>query len=413
MSQGETERDVKPNLMGTFLTRNIEHRKISIICSRLLACYNFRNTGEPTEESVNALTKFGCEHYKGMKKKIDKAMQKVSKQLEEHNSHFNKEMEDIKATHNRLGTKTEENKMEMTLNIFEYFRVINENTDTGFLLSFLRPIQIFNVEKRFGLVSEYMNAIISSQEAQIPSSIKNRTRMHFATIMNDTEGLLARGRPKREVLPRYTGVGLIDHFKQNLEELADLMTKVRNEMAVVEEPENPSTYYVYKSEGIYLPRDIPKKVIQWLQEMHEARSNFEELQPLVEGLCEKIWNSMHHWRTASQEIWEWGKEHKHDIPILREYEMQRASYSAQMVVYNNVHSQVHNFFKARKEHHFARFLARPPDFVANLRLNEGWDRDVWQKRALRRCPRSVEDMITRLGGMYATQPAVAGSSSHR
>ena len=63
---------------------------------------------------------------------------------------------------------------------------------TYFILTCLRPIQLFNIEKRFDLVLEELDAITRDLEDEILFSTKDKPKMTFVIIMNDPQRFLIR-----------------------------------------------------------------------------------------------------------------------------------------------------------------------------------------------------------------------------
>ena len=331
-------------------------------------------------------------------KRYRKPLRDVKEGLKEVSAHNNEKLEDLPTYDEQIEAMADTNPKISIDNLPGFYRVAFNGFYTYFLFTCLRPTQLFNVEKRFGMVVEELDTITRNREDKISLSTTDKAKITFVMIVNDPKRFLIRGYLEQQKPSKPTGWESIFTNLRNLKELAELTIQVSSEIQEPsdKQPEEMSVHDEFKSLGIRLPKKIPKRMLEPLRDFIYARSQREILRSLVDKLCSEIWELMQIWAKSGLEIWRWVKHHRHNIPILCNYEFQRASLRAMSIVYCNALSKVHKFFKSRKGTRFVRFLADHPEIASDLKLDEDWDSGKREATSLQVCRLSVEEMMMQL-----------------
>ena len=174
------------------------------------------------------------------------------------------------------------------------------------LTSCLRQVQLFNIEKRFGLVEESYQALSIDDRKKSGEDVPTELPLSFRQMMNDPFKPTERTpKPRRKKgKKKLSGLEALAESQRNLklviEEIRNI-DKVTDDTENFEELQSPTPTLTYAD--VPIPKDIPDNV---QQRFLDAQFAIEQVMTLVEeGLKQQLTvrSALLAWSSASHAVW--------------------------------------------------------------------------------------------------------------
>ena len=287
---------------------------------------------------------------------------------------------------------------------------------------FIRPLQLFIVEKRFGFLEETL-AMIMFEHATEPGFVSpKKPSMTLRQIFDSPEFLLPdsdaikakqdRDRERQQRRKESDWLELLVTFKKNYKEMVELIEAQKG--AIDDKPAQIKlSTMTFGYVDVEIPHNIPRKIRRRLCDFSFVSEDMENLAPVVSELRDRARSRLMYWFSTNREAWQYGKKHVHEMPSMRKYEYHRKSFAAMYTVATHEYLKIAKYFKSKRG---STFLT--PTLAEALNLGD--DRTFEQTKADwlisketchdEDCHTSVDEMIIQLDGMWASQAGAVGKA---
>ena len=270
------------------------------------------------------------------------------------------------------------------------------------LLSCIRPVQLFNVEKKFGFVEEQYASVIldDTDDPRLPAPVV--PPLTLRQMMDNPEDLLPKQEKRHREAKKLRGSELTRLFQRNCKEMIEMARS--NKEAINDKPAGtPSPPLKFEYAHAEVPANIPTRIRQRLFDLEFISVNVGGLVPVVDKQRSYVRTVIQYWFSTSPEAWEYGKKHIHEMRSMREYEYNRTSLAALYAVAALEYVKIVRFFKSKGG---ASLLTPALARALNLdgdRTFEQIEAEFEIKGGTKYSPRSfgpVDEMISQIDGMF-------------
>lgn len=281
------------------------------------------------------------------------------------------------------------------------------------LLTFIRPTELFNTEKKFGLIEERFSSImiidmdtpgLPTPSGPVPTIREMFDRPESIVPPNDfdkqSKSESEEKRRRRQRKPKFSD--LLTKFQRNCKE-TDKVVRAINE-AVNDQPAQITPLpRILHFRTATVSTNIPRRIRQRLFDLDFVFVEINTLLLVVKELRNHARCILNYWFGASEEAWEYGKKHIHEMSSLRLYEYHRLSLSALIEVAHQESMKLAKFFFSKKGSSLltpplARALHLDGDQTLE-QLKRGWD-DLEAVNDRREHLPPVDEMVSDLETIY-------------
>ena len=272
-------------------------------------------------------------------------------------------------------------KVVQTVYAIERLVFLQHDRNIQLILTCIRPLQLFNVEKRFGFVEESF-AVVDTINQSEPGISERELPMSFRQMFNDPASAAVKVvsrlplKQKGEVQGKIKGKKddksatkekkkVPSLIKEKRQELEAVIARVTDAVALYKQSCEEATKMVenasndIKNKRVRLPKlpkrfqymgadvpvDIPKEIRRSLFDLDFLEKDIIEQLTLVSAQYSKATSVIGYWFNTSPEAWKYGKEHRHQMPSLREYEYNRTALRASSYTAAREYSKINRFFQ--------------------------------------------------------------------
>ena len=330
---------------------NITARDVDIVTKRLDAvtnqlryCYQHKDDdpgssyafGPFTDFDLNLLEEAADEFYRYCDKYVDQEAEYKAFAVNR-----------IRGLHDNLFNKTstahEQNAAKMAA---LHSRCMLENAQ--FLCS-LRLSQLFNVEKRFSFEQESYSAIMNEDEKRAGRLRDEEVPLSLRQKWNDPENLVEhQPKPSRKQEKKRHGlVEVATLLKRNCASALKEVRAIEN-LASDKEVQLPNLPTDLLFSNVPVPANVPKKIRQRLFDLDFV---YQQIEDSIEDLTlqhDHVGATIMFWSNSGDGVWEYGKEHIHEMADMRKYEYNRKAMEALRYIAARERGKIVEYFQSKE-----------------------------------------------------------------